>query len=109
MDHPVYKHGEVLSVDPISGTRKVYYDIDEKHGAIVTERYLDDEILARNAEERAANAGSRFGDMQKIAAIPEALAYENLMPAIRQYDEEYIRRWLNDPDNAAFRTFEGTI
>lgn len=109
MDHPLYRDGEVISVDPVAGTRKVYRDIDEKHGVILTERLSDEALLRMNAEERSETAGQQFGDFRKVASIPEALAMQELMPAIQNYDDEYIKRWLNDFDHSKFRTFEGKV
>lgn len=67
------------------------------------------ETLKRNAEARNAATGQRWGDGQRIASIPANVFHDQLGEANRQNDDRYIAKWLNDSDNAAFRTFEGKI
>ena len=66
-------------------------------------------ILDNNAEERAASAGSRFGDMTKVASIPLNLYFEKFVPAKKAGDDAYVRKLLNDSDFAHLRTKEGRL
>jgi hypothetical protein len=48
------------------------------------------------------------GDMHHVASIPMALFYK--MKAEGKLDDQaYMKRWLNDPDNRAFRTRPGEV
>jgi len=74
--------------------------------------YPVDNIIQANAVERNASQGRRFGEMTKVASIPVGLLYDEklgLNEAFRQQDDKYLRRFLNDSDNQAFRTREGHI
>jgi hypothetical protein len=66
-------------------------------------------LVDDNAALLNASQGRRFGEGQRVASIPLNLFYDQLHEAQMQGDENYISRWLNDGDNRAFRTFEGTI
>lgn len=71
--------------------------------------YPVDHIVKGNQNEMAANSGKRWGDGKIAARIPLNLLYDELMPAILQDDDKYVSKWLNDGDNAAFRTFGGRV
>ncbi len=68
-----------------------------------------DQLVKANTEERNATAGERWGDWRKIASIPTNVWWDKLNPAVAQHDDKYIKRWLNDGDNRAFRTFDGQV
>lgn len=108
-DHPLYRDGQVVSVDPVSGTRTVYRDIDDKYGVLVTERFDDQDIIEDNRALRQIYDGSRFGDMAHVASVPMNVAEDQLMEAIRQYDHKYICDWLNRRDNQAWRVRDGRV
>lgn len=68
---------------------------------------LEDNLAARNA----AQAGWS-GDYHRVASIPMQLLYDKnlgLNEAIKQDDSAYFKKWLNDSDNMAFRTKDGTL
>lgn len=109
MDHPIYKHGQVLHVDRAAGTRAVYYDIDEDQGAIVTEMLNQSELLDANTELRNDTANTRFGDLPLVASVPMHLAEEILFPALKNHDDAFVKKWLNDSDNIGFRTRGGQL
>lgn len=73
-----------------------------------TETYVEP-VLEANAALRAENQGKRWGNGQIVASIPTDILYRELMPAQIQGDRKYVKKWLNDSDHAAFRTFEGTV
>ena len=50
------------------------------------------------------------GDYHLVASIPAPLIYgSSLGQAASEGDSAYLKRWLNDPDNVAFRTKEGRL
>lgn len=71
--------------------------------------YPVDATIEQNAAIRNHKAGERWGDGQRIASIPPNVFHEHLAEASRQDDDKYISKWLNDSDNAAWRTFEGRV
>lgn len=48
------------------------------------------------------------GDMHKVASIPN-LIVEKLMKEGIWQDKLRLKKWLNDPDNRAFRTSTGKV
>lgn len=69
-----------------------------------------DHIIRENEFTRNATSGNRMGDWVKIASIPLNHAHhENLVRAHTEGDDKFVKRWLNDGDNRAFRSFEATI
>ena len=63
-------------------------------------------------ENRALFDESRrmnFENGRRVASIPLNLFYGRLQEAWRNDDRKFISRWLNDPDNRAFRTFRGYL
>lgn len=68
---------------------------------------IEENTLARNA----APDGWK-GDWHRIASLPMQLLYDEklgLNKAIQQGDDRYLARWLNDSDNRAWRTKEGSV
>jgi hypothetical protein len=51
----------------------------------------------------------RFGDGKVIASIDPATYFNKLVPARLAGDDAWLKRWLNDPDNRAYRTFRGRV
>lgn len=49
------------------------------------------------------------GDYHKVASIPLNVYWDQLAEANAQGDDRYISKWLNDSDNQAWRTKEGTV
>jgi hypothetical protein len=93
----------------------------DKHTGRTVWRYFDGEswiyrtdypvakTLEANAEARAAHQGAKWGGGRRIASIPLNVYFEQLAEAQAQKDDKYLSKWLNDGDNAAFRTFEGRV
>lgn len=93
---------------------------DEKMGRTVW-RYFDgqathyrtdqrvDKILQDNAAAKSDMSGKAWGGGQRVASIPLNVYFDKLAEATRQGDQNYISKWLNDSENAAFRTFEGRV
>lgn len=67
-------------------------------------------VVAANTMVRNADHPSRFGDFVRIASLPLNEFHERgLAEALANKDDAYISRWLNDSDNAAWRTREGVF
>jgi len=81
---------------------RVHFRTDYPVGAII-----DDNARAFND-----SLHQRFDDGigQRVASIPLNVFYgEHLHEAQLQNDAAFIERWLNHPDNRAFRTFKGKL
>lgn len=67
-------------------------------------------LVNENAAIRGELAGTRYGDGLSLAArVPINVFHNRLSEAMKQGDDEYVRRWLNDSDHAKFRVRDGRI
>lgn len=73
-----------------------------------TDYAVDDTIEANTAMRNSASKGFK-GDWHKVASIPLGVYYDKLHAAVSQDDMGYVNRFLNDADNRAFRTKDGTL
>lgn len=77
---------------------------------VKTESWAPSLIAEANAEMLKASEGQRWGNGKVAARIPLSVLYgPELGPAFKDGDQQYIRKYLNSPDNRHLRTFEGTI
>lgn len=102
----------------LMGTEKTYYDrngvrrtlvVDESlPGAFGVKTEVDLERLIENnaalAEEALAHSPRSVNKL--LARVPLTI-YEQSVH--EQWDEADWKRWLNDPDNAAFRVWKGQV
>lgn len=73
---------------------------------------IDYEVGDTMEANRAAAAEARAdwsGDWHRVASIPMPVFWDRLAEAVRQGDQGYIARFLNDGDNAAWRTRGGRL
>lgn len=81
---------------------KVVFRVDTPVAASIEEN-----ALARNT----ASSGWG-GDYHRIASVPMQLLYDDnlgLNKAIQGGDDKFLSRWLNNSDNRAWRTKDGTV
>lgn len=62
-----------------------------------------------NTAQRNMAQSGWSGDFHQIASIPLNVVHDELMQASQQDDQKFIAKWLNDGDNAAWRTKEGRV
>lgn len=62
-----------------------------------------------NTAQRNLSKRDWAGDYHHVASIPLNLFHDQLAEATRQSDDAYLSRWLNNSDNRAWRTKDGTI
>lgn len=106
--------GEWRLVDdnPVLGKRSYMMDIDEDHAVMRTEYYRVNQIVDFNAEQRSGLAGRAWGDGQIVGRIPMNLLFDEktgLFEAVRNGDDAFVNRWLNDSENRDFRVKEGKL
>lgn len=99
--------------DPLTGITEWFeYDDSNDTFTIQTSQNVDDLLEANKAhfnefDSGRSGWGDKIGASTKVASIPLNLYFE-----LRKrfgYDQAAWKRWLNDPDNAAFRTRPGTV
>lgn len=73
-----------------------------------TDYAVDDTIEANTAMRNAASKGWK-GDWHKVASIPLNVFHDKLAEAVKQDDMTYVSRFLNDSDNAKWRSKEGRV
>lgn len=102
MDKRLFDH------DPLTGiTRWFHYDDANDDFYIQTQQETQD-IVDQNMRE-ANEAGDGWkGDWHKVASIPLTTFMQLQKQGITQ-DQAALKKWLNDPDNAYFRTKHGTV
>jgi hypothetical protein len=103
-------HTKLFDINPVTGTRKMWHYDAEKDEATI-ETIIDATQIVTDNKERFNSFDEKAnwkGDMHHVASIPMALFYQ--MKAEGKLDDEaYMKRWLNDPDNRAFRTRPGEV
>ena len=99
----------LLSSDPITKI-EAHVHADEVGGRVIfEERQVVDDIIEQNkAEFNATDEHARWGEQAQCARIPLSIAMD-LAKDGRLYDAEYMKRWMNDRDNLAWRTRPGVI
>ena len=66
-------------------------------------------LVEQNQRERNETAGQRFGAWRKVASIPMNMMFDSVGTALKEGDRRFVRGFLNDGDNEAFRTFGGRV
>ena len=85
---------------------KFDYDADKDEAIIEKSQDITGIIEANKAEFNASP--ERWGEFTKVGSIPMVVYYDLERRGILQ-DQKALAKWLNDPDNRAFRTRSGTI
>jgi hypothetical protein len=104
----------LFDYDPITGVKQWFHMADdEKSFTIQTEQPVDALIDANRAQFNSFSSGrDKWGDQigasTKVASIPLNV-YQDLKSKGILKDQAALKRWLNDPDNAVFRTRPGNV
>lgn len=94
--------------NPLTGIR--HWGLDTEDGTIIrTEYYMAVPFMEANQQQRNATDGQRFGNFRHVASIPMHIWAREIVPRQQQHDDKSLRKWLNDIDNRAFRTFGGKV
>lgn len=91
--------------------KRTWIRCDEKTGLPVEEctiHYIDP-LIEANKQAFNDSAGKRWGDGKIVASIPMDLYYRKIVPMKKAGDDAGLKRFLDDPDNRAFRTFQGAV
>ncbi len=100
--------------NPVTGVKQWFHMEDDADSfTIQTEQPVDDLIDANKAQFNEFSSGrDTWGDgidrRTKVASIPMNV-YQDLKTRGILKDQAAFKRWLNDPDNAVFRTRPGVV
>lgn len=101
--------------DPFTGiTEYMIYDNDTGDFQIQTQQDVEPLIEYNKSLHNATEKHTRYGELTRIASWPAVITMELAKQGILSMggailDEKRFRKWLNDRDNKAFRTREGTV
>ncbi len=108
---PTYRRSVGHGTHPVSGVpievMKTEFLADEAVQALNTE-----ERNARDTKRWSQGAGSEKGGnvpMIRAARIPLNKLYAEIVPRMKQGDDEHLKWWLSRAENAPFRTKSGTL
>ena len=99
----------LFDYDPTTGIQEIFHWNDDGTYTIETRQDLEPTIEANKQSFNSYSGPSdKWGDMHKVASIPLVILQE-WMTSGKIRDAAYIKRFLNDPDNAVFRTRPGRV
>lgn len=97
----------LFSKDPATGVTK-WWHVNDK-GEYVIETVQETQVDESNTRFRnMTDKHTKWGEMARVASIPLSVYYDLKRKGITD-DPKAFKKWLNDPDNRAFRTREGTV
>ena len=102
---------ELVESNPQLGLSRYRLDLGT-HYVYRTEYLYGKALLEENERHRNAMSGQKWGDAALVARIPMNVLMNQktgLYDAITSGDDKYLNKVLNDADNRAFRTREGTL
>ena len=97
---------QTIYTDPQTGRTILHSKADEKSWGQIAE-------LAKTVRNQV-DENARWGEGDKVATIPAALQWDlmrqNIWPGpTNGYDKTLLKKWLNDPNNRAWRLRSGRI
>lgn len=99
---------ELINWDAASG-RTVWAMFNGKETVIRTD-YPVAQAIEQNTLHRNAAPNNWKGDWHRVASVPLNMAHDSgMVEAVTQDDDKWLSRFLNDSDNAAWRTKDGRI
>lgn len=99
---------ELVEFDPVSG-RSIWSYFDGEKTVYRTDYPVEATMAENEAVRKEADSAWR-GDWHRVASIPLNIAHDSgLVEAQTQGDDKFVKRFLNDSDNRAWRTKEGRL
>ena len=94
--------------DPVAGMREIFH-YDDKTGDVYIETIADVEqtVEINKAQYASMDERARWRDgFNHVGRIP--LIFFQMHPEL-MYDDEALRKWLNNPDHRSFRSRPGRL
>lgn len=105
--------GVKIAENPLTGVSTwIYPDPDNDDGVIIQEQQDVAALLDENTALRNIAADGWKGDYHSIARIPLAMAHDPnaaIHHAMREGDDKWVSKFLNDSDNGKLRTKGGNV
>ncbi len=98
----------LLDYDPVMKVRRMFHPSTDGDSFIEEGTQNVTGLLSDNTARQNAYRPKGFGDGRRMASIP-IVVWEGLLRDGTADDPKKLKRWLNDPDNRAFRTMLGRI
>jgi hypothetical protein len=99
---------ELMEFDPVSG-RSIWSYFDGEKTVYRTDYPVEATTAENEALRNEADRAWR-GDWHRVASIPLNILHDSgLNDAQTQGDDKFVKRWLNDSDNRAWRTKDGHL
>jgi hypothetical protein len=98
----------LLGFDPATG-KTAWMKIEDDGTLKVRTVMPVDDLLDENAALRQHDSGNWAGDMHLVSRVPIHIWQRELAEAVKQDDQKYVSKWLNDSDHAKFRTKGGRV
>lgn len=105
----------LIDYDPVTKTRTVFEASPDGEEFRVTDIQDVEDIIEQNKREYAAvDERARYGDLARVARIPDVVVADLqrrgiLDPDGEVKDEARFLKWLDDPANLHFRTRPGSL
>lgn len=99
----------LIEVDPLTQIQ-TFTHYDHANDIHYVEEVQDVEPIIEYAKglHRQFDERSRWGDIAQVAEIPNTIVFELMRDGILT-DQKRMKKWLNDPANAHFRTRPGRV
>ncbi len=89
------------------GVRRTSITNDDRPGEISVYTEVEADAILKSIEEAREVVALTPRSMNKHLARVPMTVYETSV--VEQWDEAKWKKWLNDPDNAAFRVWQGRV
>ena len=97
----------LISDDAVTGI-KTFLTYDAATDEAVISKEQDVQAIVEQNKREFNEAPERWGEWTKVGSIPLSVYYDLQRQGILN-DQKAMAKWLNDPDNRAFRTRPGTV
>ena len=96
--------------DPFTGITQTFHMDADSDTFVIEERQDLTALIDSNRAKFNEYSGpsDKWGDIAHVASIPPIIANE-LMRSGVAFDRKALRKWLDNPDNAVFRTRPGHL
>lgn len=102
MDKRLFEH------DPLTGTTSWFHYDEENDDFIIHTQQETQDIVDQNIRDSNDASTGWQGDWHRVASIPLTVFVDLQKKGIMD-DPVALKKWLNDPDNAYFRTKHGMV